>query len=300
MKLGLGTAQFGLDYGISNPDGRTAEAEVRRILEMAEKTKVTVLDTACLYGKSEEVLGRTLHAGHRFQIVTKTPKVSTHPIDKKVAGQFEEALYHSLRLMQQDRIYGLLAHDANDLLAEGGEWLFDAMIRLRDEGLINKLGASVYTGQQIDALLDRYPIELIQLPVSLLDQRLIHSGHLQRLTVSGIEVHARSVFLQGLIFLQPNLLPPHFAKTLPLLNELHNELDLRGVTPEQAALHFIISLPGITTAVCGVNTVDQLAALIDAVNADVQSMKDFPWQRFSIEDTAIVNPAMWPSMQNLH
>ena len=132
------------------------------------------------------------------------------------------------------RLYGLLAHDAKDLLGTTGDAIWQTMEELRAEQRVVRVGASVYNGGQIDAMLQRYPIDLVQLPLSVLDQRLIQSGHLDRLAERNIEVHVRSVFLQGALLMSPDRLPPHLAGLRPCLEQISERAAVLGISPLQA------------------------------------------------------------------
>ena len=135
MKIGLGTVQFGLDYGISNPDGKTDEAEVARVLASAQHCGIRIVDTAAGYGNSEEVLGRNLPEGHGFSIVTKTPAFSSSSVTSADTIQLEQAFRHSLCAMRLDSLYGLMLHRADDLLSENGFLLLGKMRELQQQGL---------------------------------------------------------------------------------------------------------------------------------------------------------------------
>ncbi|HXI60358.1 MAG TPA: aldo/keto reductase, partial [Polyangia bacterium] len=161
MKLGLGTAQFGLDYGIANAVGKTPLEEVRRILSEAERAGVRLVDTACLYGDSEEALGRSLPAKHEFRIVTKTPKFPAG-FGATEARTLQETFAGSLQKLGVPRVYALLAHQADDLLGADGDRFMDALLALKDRGLVAKVGASVYTPAQVDGLLARGRIDVVQ------------------------------------------------------------------------------------------------------------------------------------------
>ena len=242
IKIGVGTVQFGLDYGISNASGRTPVAEARRILDLADRKGIRVLDTAALYGQSEEVLGQNLPEGHTFAIVTKTPKFDPSRGAHEEAERLEAVFRQSLRRLRQPCIDGLLIHRATDLLTNGGKQLFDSMVSLRERGLVRKIGASVYSAVEIEELLSRYRLDLMQVPVSILDQRLIQGGHLSSLKKAGVEVHARSVFLQGLLLMQPDSLPAHFAGVRGLLRGYFAAIARQGLTPLQAALGFVLKV----------------------------------------------------------
>ena len=181
MKIGLGTVQFGLDYGVSNKEGKTAPDEVGRILKAAADRGVRVIDTAALYGSSEEALGSALPTGHRFDIVTKTRSFKKDSITPDDARILEEGFGASLSKLRSRSVYGLLLHDCDDLLAKGGGLLMAKMQGFKERGLVKKIGVSVYTASQIDRVMARFSIDIIQLPLSVFDQRLIQSGHLSRL-----------------------------------------------------------------------------------------------------------------------
>ncbi|MEK6744849.1 MAG: aldo/keto reductase [Nitrospirota bacterium] len=286
MKLGLGTVQFGLDYGISNQGGQTTENEAAGILALAASKGVQIIDTAVLYGSSEQVLGRVLPANHRFQIVTKTPRFANDRADGQV---LEDACLRSLNYLKQDSLYGLLVHHADDLLAPGGNVLMERMVELKRRGLVRKIGASVYTASQIDGIMDRFAIDLVQLPVNVLDQRLIRSGHLAKLKKAGVEIHARSVFLQGLLLMEARDLPPYFTPVRGHLEDYHVYLRERGISPLRAALGFAAGIPEIDVIVCGVNDRMQLNEII--ANAAALDPADFA--RFAVTDEAMVDPSRW-------
>lgn len=294
MKLALGTVQFGLRYGVANTTGQPAEAEVADILRHAAGAGVEVLDTACLYGDSEAVLGRCLPADHRFKIVTKTPKFAG--IDGAMAAsKLKAAFAESCEHLRLPRLYGLLAHDANDLLGTEGDAIWRAMQELQAEKRVIRIGASVYNGSQIDALLLRYPIDLVQLPLSVLDQRLIQSGHLDRLASRNIEVHVRSAFLQGALLMPLDSLPPHLAGLRPCLEQISVRAAGLGITPLQAALRFVSGLKQVAAVVCGVDSVaqfDQLAAALEhpetALGADEAAA-------CACGDTQLLDPSQWRS-----
>lgn len=290
LKLGLGTVQFGLDYGISNNEGKSGVEEVRKILHLADQSGVKVIDTAALYGTSEEALGEALPENHPFSIVTKTPKFSEPCITDDHVNMLEETFYHSLAKMRQTSVYGLLIHHADDLLAENGFALMEKMQSLKQEGLVKKIGVSVYTGNQIDALLERFPIDIIQLPINVLDQRLLAGGHLRRLKRQGVEIHARSVFLQGLLLMDHSRLPVYFRQVQKHLQEYHQMLDEYRVTPLQAALSFVAGIEEIDTLVCGVNNTNQLAEIINGLQ---HAPKMPAFAKYALFDEAIVNPSLW-------
>ena len=235
-RLGLGTVQFGQDYAIAADESRPEAEEVRRILDLAAEGGVTFLDTASLYGNAEEILGRCLAPDHGFRIVAKTATFAGDAVGPAEAGDLRRVFLRTLYNLRTDRVHALIAHKAANLLGPGGEHLFDEMRRLRDEGRVGRIGASVYTAEQIEALLARFPVEFVQAPVSIFDQRLIAGGQLHRLKDMGVEIHARSVFLKGLIFAAPERLPAHFDSAKPRIAAFRHAAREAGLTPMAAAL----------------------------------------------------------------
>jgi aryl-alcohol dehydrogenase-like predicted oxidoreductase len=291
MKIGLGTVQFGLDYGISNRGGRTPDDEVVAILEMARRCGISVLDTAPLYGNSEEVVGRALAGAKTFRIVTKTPKftgLSANDAARLLAKSFVE----SLQRLGQPAAYGLLVHSAEDLYGPAGPQLFAVLEDLKARGLVRKVGASVYTAAEIDRLMYRYRIDLIQAPVSVLDQRLLHSGHLASLKHAGVEVHARSVFLQGLLLMAPDDLPAPLERARNHLDRYFAGLRVRGLSPLEAALGFVLAIEDIDAVLCGVNNRQQLEQICAVAHCRVDPGE---FTQFAITDEAVVNPSLWES-----
>lgn len=292
MKLALGTVQFGLRYGVANTTGQPAEAEVAEILRHATGAGVEVLDTACLYGDSEAVLGRALPADHRFKIVTKTPKFAG--IDGATAATALKAVFaESCQRLRLPSLYGLLVHDANDLLGSEGDAIWRAMQELQAENRVIRIGASVYNGIQIDALLQRYQIDLVQLPLSVLDQRLIQSGHLDRLAERNVEVHVRSAFLQGALLMSPDGLPLHLANLRPCLEQISARATGLGISPLEAALRFVSGLKQVAAVVCGVDSTEQFDQLAASLERPEVALSPEDAAACACSDPLLLDPSQW-------
>lgn len=290
MKLGLGTVQFGLDYGVSNSAGKTPEAEVARILDLAADQGVRILDTATGYGVSEEVLGRTLSSRHRFAIVTKTPAQRSDETSDAFIARVGDSFRRSMARMGQERLYGVLVHRAEDLLSAQGDRLMDFLLEFKQRGLVEKVGVSVYNATQIDCIMARHSVELMQLPVNVLDQRLIASGHLAALKRAGMEIHSRSAFLQGLLLMAPENLPAYFSPIRDHLSGYRGHLERLGLTPLQAALGFALGLPELDHVILGVNTAAQLQEALVAQSAQVDPSA---MTQFALTDMAMLDPSRW-------
>lgn len=288
-KLGLGTVQFGQAYGVSNTAGQTPAHEVAAVLREAHARGIRVLDTAPLYGDSERVLGEAMAA--EFQLVTKTPKFGDPGLTAREArARLRDTFERSLALLRVPRVGTVLFHDAADLAGPLGAELWSELASLRDSGRIERIGVSVYDAAQLDRVLDAYPVQAVQVPLNVLDQRLIRSGHLERLRRAGVAVHCRSVFLQGLLVMDPDALSPHFARVRDHLKSFKAWSDERGLSRLQVALGFALEVAGVDVVLCGVNDAAQLREICAAAERRVPAAE---LARFAIDDVDVLNPARW-------
>ena len=286
-KFGLGTVQWGLPYGIANQHGITSPETVTALLREARHYGVKVLDTASLYGKSEAVLGENSLEG--FKIVTKTSSFKTPHISDIEANQLKKTFQQSLGLLSCNKIYGLLIHHAEDLLVPGGDRLLVAMRELKEKGVVEKIGVSVYDSMQVDAVLKKFKPDLIQLPLNVLDQRMLASGHLELLKKEGVEIHVRSVFLQGLLLMPLSKIHAFFEPVRPLLARWHAAAHAEGLTVNQAALAFVKNVPYVDTVLVGLDNLAQFRSCFDDFAMNVT----FDATGLASNDPSFVNPSLW-------
>jgi len=289
MKLVLGAVQFGLDYGISNTNGKIGEDQAFKILDFAWQSGINTLDTAVSYGDSEQVIGK-LSNRNKWNFITKIPHFSGQKISKDQLKFIDIAFKQSLINLQKKNIDTLLIHSVDDLLKTGGDQLFAKIKKLKELGLVNKIGASVYNEKQIDYLLRHYDIDVIQLPVSIIDQRLIKSGHLKKIKEHGIEIHARSVFMQGLLLMSLHTIPSYFSKIYNNIEEFMLCAHKHSLSNIELALGFVQSIDEIDKVVVGVDTVDQLREIIDASKIRVNHNK---YSNLAASNSFYLNPSNW-------
>jgi aryl-alcohol dehydrogenase-like predicted oxidoreductase len=282
-KLGLGTVQFGLDYGVSNARGRTPSPEVPLILERAAAAGVGVIDTAPAYGDADVIVGQSLPRPCPFLVVTKV----SSPADVDAAEHQARASLANLGL---DQAYAVLVHSAADLEGQRGVELWARLRRLQAKGLFRKIGISAYASDDPVRLARRWKPDMMQLPVSLLDQRLVLEGALERLADMGVEIHLRSIFLQGLLFLPPERMPPELASAAPRLVQIRSQLALAGVHPLEAALHYALARPEASAVVAGVTGLLELEALLAAARAPAP---DLDWSDLRLDDPFALDPHRW-------
>ena len=284
-RLALGTAQFGLPYGISNQGGQVGGEEAAAIVRRAWAMGLDTLDTAIAYGESEQRLG-DIGVG-RWQVVSKLPALPEFCTD--VVGWVEGAVASSLERLRIPRLRGLLVHHSLQLFGPQGEALHRALVALKKEGRVEKVGVSIYDPAELDALLPRFHLDLVQAPFNVLDRRLATSGWLARLHGSGIEVHTRSVFLQGLLLMDPLKRPVAFDRWRPLWEIWHRWLDDRGLTPVQGCMGFALSRSEIARVIVGVDTVAHLREIVNAAQTPSVPVPD----ALITEDLHLLNPSNW-------
>lgn len=290
-KLGLGTVQFGIDYGVSNSNGQVAPDEVARILTLARDAGIRTLDTASAYGESESVLGELLADKDSFEIVTKTVSLGRDRVGDEELEHLRAGFQSSLNRLRRTSVNTLLVHNANDLLVPGGERVYEQLCSWRDAGAVERIGISAYDAAQVEAVFARYDFSVVQLPVSVMDQRLIRTGTISALLNQGVAVHARSIFLQGLLLLDGRRLPTQLAAWHPRLEKYRSFLEAQGVTATEAAIGFVRSLPGLEVILVGVLSRGQLEECVAAYDA----ARVLDLSEFACDDPDLVDPRRWPS-----
>jgi aryl-alcohol dehydrogenase-like predicted oxidoreductase len=272
-KIGLGTVQFGMPYGISNKQGQTAAEEVGRILKLASTEGIAMLDTASGYGSAEEILGINPLTG--FRIVSKF-------LPPAHGETLPALLQRSLKKLQLTSLYGYLSHRPMDVFERPWQW--DELKKLKEEGLITKTGFSLNAPDELERLLEKgfFP-DLIQVPFNYFDQRF--EKQMIFLKERGCEIHTRSTFLQGLFFTDPRQLSPFFETVKPLITELQNSVaQLSGVL-----LRFVLEKPFVDHVIIGVENCAQLVANLEGITTG----EKLPALKHVIDDQ-ILMPACWP------
>ncbi|MFZ4536855.1 aldo/keto reductase [Propionivibrio sp.] len=287
-RLALGTAQFGLPYGIANQAGQVTRQQAKAMLTLASTNGIDTLDTAIAYGDSEACLGAVGTDG--FKLVTKLPALPDGCLE--VSAWVRQQVAASMLRLGVSAVYGLLLHRPDQLLGPSGAALYQALQVLKDNGQVQKVGISIYSPSELRALMPQYHFDLVQAPFNLLDRRLYSTGWMQRLHDAGVEVHTRSAFLQGLLLMALGDIPAKFAPWSDLWHRWHRWLADRNVSAVQACLAFPLSFPEIDRLVVGADSPSQLAQIMNAANW--QPTSDLP--DFQCEDENLINPAHWTTL----
>jgi aryl-alcohol dehydrogenase-like predicted oxidoreductase len=283
-KLGLGTAQFGLDSG-APVRGRAPETEVREILAIAARAGVSVLDTAAASNHGEIILGQVLPRPAPFRITVKAARGDRGPDYVEAEAR---AAVARLGLSRADAI---MVQSAGDLFTAYGPALWDRLKALRDEGLFERIGISAYASDDPAGLARRFRPDLIQAPASLLDQRLLVDGSLRAVRDMGVAVHLRSIFLNGLLFLPPDRAPSHLpAAAISRLSRARRLIAEGRSDPLQAALAFALSRPEADAVIVGAATAAEVTAVIAAA---ASPPPDLDWDDMAMDDPQALDTPRW-------
>jgi len=285
MKLALGTVQFGLDYGVANTEGQVTKEVAKQILQYAKEFGVSAIDTAIDYGESESCLGGI--GVEEWKIVTKIPQVKVDCID--IADWINAQFMESLDRLRLNNVHGLMLHQPVQLAGSYGKHIWNAMNELKDRKLVNKIGYSIYDPSELELLWDTFQPDIIQAPYNVFDHRLKESGWLERLYEEGVEIHVRSVFLQGLLLMDSIFRPSKFDQWKEVWDVWGKWLYDNEITSIEACLNFVEAEKMIDHIVIGVDSLSQLKEILN-----IKNKNDFVIpEELKITDQNLINPSNW-------
>ena len=282
MKLALGTVQFGMKYGINNISDIPKDDELNNIFEEANKSEIKFIDTSFVYGNSEERIGMLYNKN--FNIISKFPYSK---------NQNELLFYfnNSLKRLNVKKLYGYLAHDPLNLIEQPHLW--ETLLKLKQDGYISKIGYSLYYPEELDKLLDlKLEPDLIQIPYNIIDRKF--NKHLKYLKVKQVEIHARSIFMQGIFFKNYSDFPAKVATIIPIIDLIKSIAINNNLSIDSLCLNYINSNKNIDKIVIGVDNLSQLKANINIVKNEFLSNKIISEiDNLNINDDKFFNPSNW-------
>ncbi|HRK62369.1 MAG TPA: aldo/keto reductase [Candidatus Omnitrophota bacterium] len=294
MRLGLGTAQFGLDYGITNHNGMVRPEIVQKIIErVIESNKFDSIDTAIGYGRAQSLIGEYLPGTSRLKIMTKLPSYREHQDGDAVLSVLNCDVDKSLHALKRESIDVLYFHHSEDLLSVNGDKLFKAVLKLKETGIVKKLGVSVYDAVEIDRISDRYEVDVYQLPFNLLNPWVLNHCKIHALRKQGAEIYVRSLFLQGVLLADPDGLSDRFKPIQPLLDQFLERCRHAGLTKTEALWRQAYEHPSLDGVVFGVTTVDELDVHLRAIEKKFSLFEKIDFSKFSTSNKEIYDPRSW-------
>ncbi|MFT2008784.1 aldo/keto reductase [Pontibacter sp. 13R65] len=285
QKMIVGTVQFGLHYGISNSKGQVSREEVCQILTHAHAKGVTTLDTAAAYGESEEAIGFALReTGLSFNIISKLPPV-------KSVGEVRRELEKSMVKLGVQKLEGYLLHHFS--IYKNTPLVVQELLKLQEEGLIGSIGFSLYHPKEVQEILDQLvPCQLVQFPYNLFDRRF--DQVLDKLKDQQIETHVRSIFLQGLFFMNPSELGIHFSGVKDKIASLQHMARRMKIPLHTLLLSFVAAQPNIDKFVIGIDSLESLRKNLEGFLPASQIQETAAaLAPYTVEDEDILLPFNW-------
>jgi aryl-alcohol dehydrogenase-like predicted oxidoreductase len=282
-RIVLGGAQLGLPYGILNNGESLGDAQVAEILDTAFEFGINQIDTAIAYGNSEALIGT--HGQGRFAIISKLPPIPDVCTD--VQGWVGEQITSSLSRLRVTRLDALLLHQPSDLTGKHGDNLFSAISQLKKNQLIKRFGLSIYSPHDLDGILEDFELDVVQTPFNVFDQRI--NAHIERLSSLGIEIHARSIFLQGVLLTSHSTRPTFFDRWNNELSRFDAWVKETGQSAMQCCLSFALQNQGISKIVIGSTSAQSLSEVMRCV----QTTSNFASPNFDITDETLIDPRKW-------
>jgi aryl-alcohol dehydrogenase-like predicted oxidoreductase len=286
-KLGLGSGQFGLDQQAGAQGGfrgRSRDAEAREILSIAARSGLRVLEVSGHSAAAEITLGQVLPKPQPFALTITSVRPDRGP------DHAEAEIRAQLARLAVGSVDAILAPSATDLFSHHGPALWDRLKKLKDEGLCKKIGVSVYASDDPVGLARRFKPDVVQAPASLLDQRLLIDGTLAELAGMGVEVHLRSIFLNGLLFLPPDRAPSHLKAAAGRISRARRLIAEGRSDPLQAALGFALSRPEASTVLVAVASAAEMSAVAAAA---MSPPPDLDWDEMALDDPDALDPRAW-------
>ncbi|THF63124.1 aldo/keto reductase [Pseudothauera nasutitermitis] len=286
-KIILGTVQFGLPYGISNTQGQVSRQQGAGILALARQAGIRTLDTAIAYGDSETTLGILNVAD--WQIITKLPEMPALPGADHVAAWVEAQVKGSLTRLRVPVLHGLLLHRPAQLRTAEGAALYRALRTQCDLGHVRKIGISIYDPEELAQLPSEMTFDIVQAPLNVLDTRIVRSGWAARLAETGCELHARSIFLQGLLLMSASARPAYFSRWDVIWRRWENWLVETDLSPLQLCVRHALRTADVKRVVIGVDSTAHLEGILSAAQGVLPARP----ASLDTDDPALLNPALW-------
>ena len=288
-KISIGTAQFGLNYGISGGT-QISNIDAKNIIELGIKNNIVTIDTAFNYGNCHSILG-DIGIKNKNEIITKLPEI---PLDANIniENWIFDKITSALKDLKIEVLHGVLLHRPAQLLLVEGDKIYNALCKLKSSGVVKKIGISIYEPSELDDLIPRFNFDIVQSPFSIFDQRLIESGWLNTLNKLNIEIHVRSIFLQGLLLFNENR-PKKFDRWADLWQEWDNYLINSNKSALENCVQFVYSQEKINKIIIGIDSYLQFSEIIKIdLSNDYIKPKNFNIKEMNL----LVNPSKWEQL----
>lgn len=294
MELCLGTVQFGMKYGIHGKEPPALE-ECIKCIDFATQNGITSLDTAEAYGNAEEIIGYFI-AKKKIQrnCLQINTKLKPHSLDKISSEKYYETIKNnlvlSLKKLNTDYVDSFMFHTSSYVFND--EMIY-ALKRIKTEGFTNKIGISLYYTDELRAC-SKQPIDVIQFPFSIFDQRLLNEKSLIKILENNTEINTRSALLQGVLLTEPEKIPNNLSQSKPFIESLNYKCQCAGLNVLDVIIGFVKKEKSITKLVFGVHDINQLKGIINAFNCDIVTKEIVQISKeYAAMNKSIIIPSLW-------
>jgi len=282
----LGTANLADNYGINNSN-IIKNSSFKKIFLFLKKNRIFFIDTAYSYKNAEKNLSK--FNLKNFEIISKLPVLQSRKNMDKVENRIINYVYKTLKNLKINHFYALLIHNTKDLKGKEGEKIFNTLRLLKKNGVVKKIGFSIYSPNELDKYFFKFKPDLVQGPLNIFDQRMLRSGWIKRLNNKSVEFHARSIFLQGLLLKKSKLIPKKFQKFYRIFDEYHSWLRKNNINSFEACLSFVFSIKIVDKIILGIDSVDQLNQIINTKLIK----KKLNFKQLNCFNNKLINPSTW-------
>lgn len=298
-KIVVGTALFGLNYGQAESKLRIDDRILEDLLDYCFEKGITVFDTAPGYGDAEDRISQYVDSKKRTQytdleIITKTPhfdsqatKAQLYKIFKASVERFREKIGKRVKL-------GLLCHQPDALINSNRGDVYDALSALRQDGIVDKIGISIYDTCQIEGIERNWSLDILQVPLNVFDQRFENSSIVHALRLQGTQIHARSIFLQGLLLQSTEDLNSYFKSgvSFKALTEFQEFVETSNISKLFACLNYVLHVECVDKVIIGVHDKEELKSIINVIGHR-EFKKPIQFKKFSKNDIDLIDPRRW-------
>ena len=282
-RLVLGSSNFVPGYGIKKSKGYNLK-EISKMMKILNKHKISFIDTASSYYGVEKKIGQS--GISNFKVFTKIPELLNNVTIK---SWMKKCIMRSRLRTKKKFFEGIFFHNPQDLLTANGNTLYNSLVELKKEGFTRKIGVSVYSPKELKKILNKYSFDMVQIPINIFDRRFLQNNYLNLLKKKKIEIHARSIFLQGILLLDSYSMPGYFLTWKNLFNRWSKWNERNKLTKLQTCLNFILNLKNIDKVVIGVENISQLEEIL---KYNQYKKKIFPKKIFSTNQK-LIDPRQW-------
>ena len=284
-KICIGSANFGLRYGLKNKKTLSDEV-IKKIFRFANKNNINFIDTAISYKKSEVRIGYSNQKN--LNIITKISKIPNNVTNIK--KWIIDNTILSCRRLNVTRLYGLLIHNTKDLKnKKKSKEIYKAFDYLIRKKVVKKIGLSIYEPRELDLYFKDYDFKIVQTPINIFNRRIFTSGWLKKLKKKNIEIHARSIFLKGLLLKNSNKINDTFLKWEKKFIFFEKWTKKNNLSKLEACIRYLKNFKEIDKVIFGINDEKELRENLCFLEKKKLNIPNY----LSIKSGNILNPKKW-------